>query len=235
MDKKAFIKHVRNWDASAVEKALKEDPQLSTFVDTNGKTTLHHMAGINPKKAKLEVSDSIKTAKALISSGADVNATRIIIDEGEEFRATALWYAAAWGENFDLVKFFLKNGSDPNQCMWAAAWNKDLKLAKLLRSYGADIDPVFHHETPLLQIVKSRRLEMLDWLVEQGADINFQDDKGFAALHYAVNKAYPLAEVKSILDHGANPALKANDGSTPVALAAKQGKTKLKELLESYV
>ena len=235
MDKREFIKHVRNWEARMVKKALKDNPELSTQIDRSGKSPLHHCAGVNPKKAKQEVRDSIETAKALLASGAEVNAVRIIMDEGEEFRATPLWYAAAWGENFDLVSFLLKNGSDPNQCMWAAAWNNDLKLAKLLLSYGADIDPVFHHETPLLQIIKAKRLGMLDWLVKNGADINFQDDKGYTALHHAIRKGYSLAEVKELLNRGANPNLKAKDGNTSISLAAHHKKTKLKELLASYV
>ena len=92
MDKRAFTKAVRIWESHTVETALAIDPKLASYVDRIGKTPLHHCAEINPKKFGLKVSDSTKTAEALLSARADVNAVRVIIDDGEEFRATPLWY-----------------------------------------------------------------------------------------------------------------------------------------------
>jgi len=235
MDKRAFIKSVRNWEFAAVKSALACDPTLSSYKDQNGKAALHHCSEINAAKAGLPVASSVKTARLLISAGADVNAVRIIIDEGEEFHARPLWYAVAWGKNLELARFLLDSGAEPNACMWAAVWDQDLMMAKLLHSRGAEIDPVSHDETPLLLAVKSNRLKLLDWLIDNGADINFQDRNGYSGLHHAIRRKYPAAQVETLLDRGANPTLEAKDGSTPISLATVQGRTRLVSLLRNML
>jgi ankyrin repeat protein len=232
MDKTAFIKRVRRWDAVQVKAALADDNSLAAYVDRIGKTPLHHCAGINAGDAKLSTKDSIKTARALVEAGADVNAVRVIIDEGEEFHALPLWYAVAWGRNFELTRFLLERGAEPVGCMWAACWAQDEETARLLRSFGADVDPAFHHETPLLQIVKAKRLRLLPWLVANGANINFQDEQGYSALHYAVKRNHNLEQIEQLLSLGANPRLTARDGTTPLSLAKRRGKSKVVSLFQ---
>jgi ankyrin repeat protein len=231
MDKKRFIKHVRQWDAPAVKKALIEQPELANFTDQNGKTPLHHCAEINASKYGFSVGDSVKTAKALIAAGADVNALRIIMDEGEEFHARPLWYAIAWGKNFEMARLLLESGADTDRWLGTAVWDQDLKMAELLLFHGAKIDQVFRGDTPLLQTVKSRRLKLLDWLVKNGANINYQDPKGYSALHYAVNGTHTIGEVEQLLKLGADPRLKGADGKTAFDLAER--KPKLRALLEN--
>jgi ankyrin repeat protein len=235
MDKRAFIKHVRQWDADTVARALTHDESLATYVDQAGKTPLHHCAGINAADAKLSTTDSVKTAKALTDAGADVNAVRVIIDEGEEFHARPLWYAVAWGRNIELSRFLLERGAEPIGCMWAACWAQDEEMARLLRSFGAEVDPAFHDETPLLQIVKAKRLKLLPWLVASGANINFQDQHGYSSLHYAVKRNHNLQQIEQLLELGANPNLAARDGSTPFSLAKRRGKSKVVSLFQRRV
>lgn len=234
MDKRAFIKQVRTWQATAVKKALADEPGLALFIDQAGKTPLHHCAGINGVDAQLSIADSLRTARALLSAGADVNADRVIMDEGEEFHARPLWYAVAWGKNFELAKLLLENGAEPVGCMWATCWAQDEKMAQLLHSFGAAVDPVFHGQTPLLEIVKAKRFKLLKWLVDNGADVNFQDNQGFGALHYAVKRNHNLAQIEELLRYGASPKLVARDGVTPLSLARRQGKTKVVALLEQF-
>lgn len=235
MDKRAFIKHVRNWEFATVRTALAKDPTLAVHVDKSGKQPLHHCAGINLADTKLPAANSLKTATALLNSGADINAVRIIIDNGEEFQATPLWYAVAWGKNFELTKLFLTAGAQPEGCMWAVAWAEDERTADLLHSFGAEVDPVFHNQTPLLEIVKAKRFGLLSWLVAKGANINFQDPNGYSALHFAIKRNHNLAQIKELLRLGGNPSLRARDGTTPISLAKKLGKSRVVQLLESFV
>src|SRR6266576_2570985 len=161
MDKRTFIKAARNWDWRAVDTAVAKEPSLARHVDQGGKTPLHHCAEIDPRKARLKVSDSIATAKVLLDAGADVNAARVIMDEGEEFLATPLWYAVAWGKNLALARMLLETGAHPdNNAVGAAIWDQDLTMAELLRSHGGEIDHVFRAETPLLRTVKAKRLRL---------------------------------------------------------------------------
>ena len=105
-------------------------------------------------------------------------------------------------------------------------------MAELLLSFGADIDPVVHSESPLLQVIRSKRLELLKWLIDNGANINFQDNEGYAPLHYAVKGSHTLSQIQELLKYGADPTLKAKDGDSPVFLGRAKGKTKLVALLE---
>jgi ankyrin repeat protein len=218
-----------------VTSALVNDRDLANYTDKIGKTPLHHCAEIDAEKLRLNVDDSLETARALLFAGGDVNAARVIIDEGEEFLATPLWYAVAWGKNYDLVHLLLESGARPDDnATGSAIWDQNLRIAELLRSYGANIDHLSRGETPLLRTVKARRLHLLKWLVDHGADINFQDAEGFAALHYAVKRDHTLAQIDELLSCGARPELKANDGSTAIGLAAAKEKSKLVRLLESF-
>lgn len=234
MDKRQFIRDVRNWNARAVAKAIAKAPELANSEDRSRKTPLHHCAGINAKDAGLPIRKSIETAKALIEVGADVNAVRTILDDGEEFHATPLWYAVAWGRNLRLSRFLLEQGAKPNGCMWAACWNQSLEMVVLLRQYGAEVDPVFHDETPLLLIVKSKRMKLLPWLVANGANVNAQDKQGFAALHYAVKRNHNLKQIEQLLLLGADPSIKARNGSSPTSLAERACKQRLLALFERF-
>ena len=236
MDKRKFIKSVRNWESRVVETALADDPALARDVDKIGKTPLHHCAEIDPKKFRLKVANSIETAKALLDAGADVNAIRIIMDEGEEFLATPLWYAVAWGKNLALARLLLETGAHPdNNAVGAAIWDQDLAMAELLRSHGGEIDHTFRGETPLLRTVKGKRLRLLKWLTENGADINARDDKGYTALHYAAKGTHTLVQVEELLRHGARPDIQAKDNSTALSLARALKEKKLVALLDEFL
>ncbi len=233
MDKRAFIKQVRNWDADAVAQTLVEQPELAQSIDRSGKTPLHHCAGINALEAGLVIANSIATARALVSAGADVNAIRIIIDDGEEFQASPLWYAVAWGKNAALARILLEQQAKPdNNAMKSAIWDQDELMSELLFSFGGKIDAVINHETPLLQTVRAGRLKLLNWLVKNGANINFQDRDGLTSLHHAVKGKHTQAQCEELLRLGANPHVMANDGTTAISLARSSGKKKLVALLK---
>jgi len=233
MDKRAFIKHVKSWDFNTVSRALAQDPQLASYVDKNGKSPLHHCAGVSLLESGLPARSSIETAMALLSGAADVNAVRIIIDDGQEFHATPLWYAVAWGKNIELARCLLEHNAQPDKnALRSAIWDQDLWIADLLLSFGGNIDTEIHQQTPLLETVKAKRMKLLGWLVGNGARINFQDGQGYSALYYAVKRNHNLKQVAELLQLGADPDLKARDGATPLSLARKLGKAKLTKLLE---
>lgn len=232
MDKKTFTDLVQRWDAKAVRAALVEKPSFATLVADNGMTPLHRCCRTNLKKSGLKATDSIATARVLLDAGADVNKIRIIIDDGEEFRATPLWYAVAWGQNFPLAKFLLEQGSDPNHCLFASTWAQDLKLTELVLSYGADVDPVAFGDTPLMGILKVHRGACAQLLIDHGADINYRDPNGFTILHHAVKKRFTQKQVRALLDRGADPSVKNADGETPAQLAERLKQPGLAKLLQ---
>jgi ankyrin repeat protein len=231
MDQKTFTNLVQTWQAAEVRAALAAKPSFASIVAPNGMTPLHRCCRANLKQSGLPAKASIATAKALIDAGADVNNVRIIMDEGEEFRATPLWFAVAWGQNPALARFLLESGANPNDCLYASAWAQDAKLTEMLLEYGAVADPVAGGETPLMFILKARRGAAAAVLIKHGADINFRDAQGFTVLHHAVKKKFTQKQVGELVKLGADPSVKNHDGETPSELAKRLGQTGLTKFL----
>lgn len=233
MDKKRFMTSVREWDADAVTHALRAAPELAALVLPNGKTTLMCCADADVAKARRAAAESVAVAAALIDAGADVQAMRIIVDEGEEFRATALWYAVAWGRNLELARFLLERGADPHDCLWAVTWSEDATMAALLLEFGAQLERRFQGRTPLLDAVHSKKFKLVPWLVENGADINAADDAGETVLHYAVAQRFTAAQTELLLRLGADPTKTTAARVTPLELARELGRSKTLALFEA--
>src|SRR5215203_5938336 len=101
--------------------ALGETPALVDFRDKKGRNWLHLCCSVNIKKRMGKAAGSIRTAEVLLDAGLDINEPAAT--EGT-WKATALWYSIAFGENLALSEYLLKHGSDPNHCLWAAV-NRD--------------------------------------------------------------------------------------------------------------
>lgn len=218
--KTAFLEDVRNLRAASVAAALRIRPELVSIEDNAGRKPLHVCARqrvATPATARA----ALATAKALLSAGADVNAVHTIMDDGEAFPGTALWYALAWGRNRLLASHLLKRRADPNHCMFALVFADDLTSARLVRRYGADIDEVGHGETPLIYAVRHQRAEFAEWLLKQGAQPNFRDRRGFTALHHAVRRRLPDATLRLLVRCGADQGAVSTDGVSVAGLATR--------------
>lgn len=101
-------------------------------------------------------------------------------------------------DQYNLIKSLIKNlvdrGSDIN--------NKE-------KEYG---------ETVLHYALKWYDNELVKILVDQGADVNIQDEDGETALHYAV-RFKDGETVKFLIDHGAHIHIQNKDGNTALDLA----------------
>jgi uncharacterized protein len=86
---------------------------------------------------------------------------------------------------------------------------------------------------PLHIAIKKRDIDLIKFLLDQGADIEAQDDKGFSPLYYSVVMNHiPIATL--LLSQGANPNTKNNIGNTPVHQMAHKNRTEMFELFTSY-
>lgn len=153
--------------------------------------------------------------------------------------AEKLGDAALFGK-LAKVQQLLTEGADPNaitECgksplMLAAMYGHKSVIAALLDA-GADLnlgsDEDYEEGTTALMYIASsffasNRAEVIQFLVERGADVNAQNDKGQTALMLARENA---DAVKALIEAGANVNLRDHEGNT----AMMQGTWAIQQLL----
>jgi tetratricopeptide (TPR) repeat protein len=110
------------------------------------------------------------------------------------------------------------------------AWEGNIPMMELFVARGADINKVNSHgEQALLHAAWKGRLEAVRWLVEHGARLN-REGKEWAALHYAAFNGH--AEIVDfLLGRGADVNALSTNGSTPLMMAAREGKEAIAKTL----
>ncbi len=110
------------------------------------------------------------------------------------------------------------------------AWEGNIPMMELFVSRGADINKVNSRgEQALLHAAWKGRLEAVRWLVDHGARLNRQG-KEWAAMHYAAFGGH--AEVVAyLLERGADVNALSTNGSTPLMMAAREGKETIAKTL----
>ena len=68
---------------------------------------------------------------------------------------------------------------------------------------------------PLHIAAQNGYLEIVELLLEHGANPNVQDNDGRTPLHYAVENCH-VDVARVLLDHGADPTIRDNEGMTPL-------------------
>ena len=131
---------------------------------------------------------NIELVKLVInkSNGADLNFTNLD-------RQTPLTYAITLG-NSDIIELILKNGADPNLkdqlgCtpVCKAIQLGKLEVVKILKHYRADLDRSDKEYTPIMSAILENQLDILNYLIANGANVNLTDDDGYSALKIAID------------------------------------------------
>ena len=169
--------------------------------------------------------------KSLVEAGADMNTQ--VGDYGQ----TPLAEAVGNNKN-DVASYLVEKGADVN------LWDKEkwwsplmsaasrLDLVKLLVSHGADVNARNESgHTPLSRAVQGQRLEVVKYLMGEGADkdINAADADGMTPLMWARRD---IAEY--LLENGADVNARKNDGSTTLMMAVKEGEIDFAKHLLRY-
>lgn len=170
------------------------------------------------------------------AAASDVTAVRGFVDADicpdarDPSGETALIAAASRGD-MDIVKELLRGGADVNvgvrggyTAMHLALINKRDDIADLLlaepkldvNARGTD------GVTILMTYIWRRRADVVEQLLQRGADVNLQEHDGDTALHAACNTG-DLKVLRSLLVKGARPNVKNKLGGTPLMWAAVYG------------
>jgi hypothetical protein len=136
------------------------------------------------------------------------------------------------------VSAWFDEGLDPeavgNQLgtgLMIAAWNGNIEMMKLFIDRGANPRRANRAgEQPLQLAAWNGHTEAVKWLLANGAALN-RDGNYWGALHYAVFNGH-AALAKLLIERGADINARSPNGSTPLMMAAREGRDDLaKELL----
>jgi ankyrin repeat protein len=156
--------------------------------------------------------EAINIIKQLIKEGKDIN-------EKNQFGKTPLMLAIE-KHNIGLVKLLLIAGADPNikdksgytafcKAIFSQGYEQNLNLLKLLIIYKANVNAQTNSgSTPLMISLIDPKIDVVNLLLEAGADPNIKDNDGNNALmtfekYNKNNKTLPVKtyqEIKNILN-----------------------------------
>ena len=150
---------------------------------------------------------NIAIADLLIEKGADIEAR-------DDDDINALVYASTYN-NEEMVKFLLEKGADANTVCE-------------IKNEHTDISP-----TPLMNAAYKGNTNIINILLENGADINYTTDYGMTALMYAASfNQFEAAKV--LLENNADTSITDEYGRTALDLAKSEDYKDIVELIEKY-
>jgi ankyrin repeat protein len=203
------------------------------------------LSELKKRNLSLDPEVFIKTAAAgddeltglFLKAGMNPNVTN-------QYGYTALMWAAGQGRDA-VVQMLLDNGADVRARaadgslpLMFATRQRNVNTAKILLVHGADINAQSGGSTPLILATLENQTEMMDFLLSNGAQPEGRDKEGYTALFYAAHNVknedangVTLPAVKLLLQHGAKVNIQGNDGTTPLAWAARKGEWDICQIL----
>ncbi len=201
----------QNGDVSVVNALIEAKANLN-HVDGVGHTPLMRAADTG----------QVEVLKALAKAGADLN-----VKEPHEGR-TALFLAAASGHEA-IVKALLEAGADPNildsdgdSVVLIATQYGYAGVVKALAEGKAELNRSNIVYTPLSYAVEQSNKEMIEVLLNAGADPNAKTEGGRTPLIIAIDNPDIF---QLLLDKKADPNLANGSGETPLMVAVQNGNT----------
>jgi hypothetical protein len=141
------------------------------------------------------------------------------------------------------VRFFqpvaAKKAPRPIDQLGTAIGMGDMKKFEIILPLVKDINQDLNAigETPLTLAAYNDQPEMVDALLQKGADVNHQTKNGYSALIFTAMVMRPpvdnaIQTAKLLLNAGADKTLKNSDGDTAYSVATKKNATALANLMK---
>jgi RNA polymerase sigma factor (sigma-70 family) len=215
-----ILKAARAGDAPRVKELLELDQRLLAARDPLGNTAL--ILAVN--------SGHNEVAELLLNSGvrpglheaAAIGKTELVAELMRDDKASVDSYSP---EGFTALAL--------------AAHFGHTETSAFLIDQGADLNAVAKHEmkvTPLHAALFGRRIETAMLLIERGADVTIKRGgkgwprSGWTALHYAAGFGF-IDLVEPLLNRGADPGARDDEGQTPLEVAVEAGRSIMVERL----
>jgi len=177
---------------------------------------------------------SCDVLNCLIENGADVNVRK------EYSKCTPLMIAAGC-KNLNAVEFLLKHGaivdlqdkrnkSSLHYGVEGALLSSDTSfdVVSCLLNHGADINaPMNGKYTPLMMACRSQHVRLVNFLLQQGANVHLKDKDGKTALHFACEtfswKPASCDLLNCLTENGADINALRKDNGTPLMVVSSCG------------
>lgn len=222
-------------DDAAVRRFLDLDPANATAKGgPRGWDALTHLCFSKYLQRDRARSDSfVRAATALLDAGA--SASTGFFDENHQPKPeweSVLYGAAGVAHHPEMTRLLLERGADPNdpEVPYHSPETLDNRALKILVESGK-LTPA----SLVLMLVRKfdwHDNEGVAWLLAHGADPNFLTHRGNRPMHHALSRGNPLEYFELLLDHGADPTLRAKDGTTAYAIAARMARADVLDLFE---
>ncbi|KAI7969504.1 hypothetical protein EIK77_005134 [Talaromyces pinophilus] len=121
--------------------------------------------------------------------------------------------------NSHLYRYNVQH-SNSSALLWAAEYKQTKTAQKLVWEHACIQTRNSHDETPLFIAARNGDEEMIELLLQCGADLESKNNFGITALSYATRHGAP---VKFLLEKGADPLARDNYGRTPLIYAGCWG------------
>jgi ankyrin repeat protein len=155
--------------------------------------------------------------------------------------------AAARDGDVAMIKELLNEGAkvdEPNSGGWRGGWsatplywslfNCEFEAAELLLKKGANVNLADSYGSAPLHLAvccKDVDLSLIEHLIEKGADVNYKNTSdGWRGLHYVISCGSDDV-ARLLIEKGADVNAIADDGTTPLILAAKNDDVFIAKLL----
>jgi serine/threonine-protein phosphatase 6 regulatory ankyrin repeat subunit B len=198
----------------------------------------------DPDSAPLYEAHGAECIELLVAAGADVNAgweegrspLHRACREGDECAVEALLRLgadatlgdplsyAAWGASIRIIQRLLDNGADlrSSDALCSAA-ERSREATEYLLSLGCDVNaPGPGGSLPLAEAAGGGKVEIVDLLLFQGAQVNAVESDGRTALMAACGWGSSMEVVRLLVEHGADTNLVDRWGSTALLRAIGQ-------------
>ena len=224
----------RTGDVATIEALLAAGPDVDALESRGGQTALMAAAaenngaavtallGAGAERDVREATGELTALGFAVRAGA-VEAARALLDAGADASetlpdGTSLLVLAALNQNYEVAAVLLDHGADANAAV--DGWTALHQIARVRRWTRGFNLPGPEHRDGLSSLELARKL------VARGADVNARQTgqrEGGTTPFLLATKSLDLPYMQTLLELGADPALKADDGTTAVMVAAGVG------------